>query len=119
MHPEISAFVDSLSQEEEDRVLTGKLAIGKFYEQDGEQCLVGRACGAHAWEGDATRSTPEESDYWKRHGAVAWRFDGECKSRGVVVVAAEIRDRIWANRAARMPAPHPTESPELVHALSH
>lgn len=99
----IGHYLLALTKEQEDRVLTTKLAYApSFIRLDGCRCLVGTVKNAYfddnkhvTWSEDGPRAT-----WFPKH--VGKHFDEVCKRFGEERVNAAIRNRILANRARRL-----------------
>lgn len=115
----IGHYLQTLTQEEEDRVLTQRLAYAPFFvREDGCRCLRGVV-------EDMRRDSRKGS--WQRGFIICWnktyngeflgpggRFDQLCTRFGEDRVNAAIRNRILSNRARRLLA---QPQPELVETL--
>ena len=91
----VNHFLLTLTEEQEDRVLTGRLSPGEWSRQDGSRCLMGAVnpttnhlftCGG--WRGDYQLCIPV-------------RYDNLCRRFGSPRVNNAIRARILANRLRR------------------
>lgn len=111
----VSRYVDALTPEQEDRVLTGRLVPDKLWDRSGAGCLIGlaRDCAA------AVRRRGVEARYWEEPeydaagfdvcGWTGAAFNALCRRFGVERAGAAIRNRILRNRLQRSRvAPSPT-----------
>ena len=93
----IGHYLGTLTQEQEDRVLTSRLAQAPcFVRADGCRCLVGVAEDM-GWQ---ARGFPR-SGIARDIGKVGIRFDCLCERFGEPRINSAIRNRILSNRANR------------------
>lgn len=99
----VGHFVNTLSPEEEDRVLESKLSVGTFkLGADGSRCLI---AAAYPPSGDRIYFSEPRLTSWSAWGNrtlyLEDRFDCLCDRFGIVRIAALVRNRILSNRARR------------------
>lgn len=96
----VRRYLSRLTPEAEDAILTGKLTDVMYADGSGARCLVGCAAGSTFLNIQGTR--PQFFLYpGHEQQPVEFAFDDLCNRFGVEAVAAEIRNRILANRARR------------------
>ena len=105
----IAKYVDSLTPEKEDRLLTTKMVPHTLYDGSAAGCVVGVAEGcveersSHKGVVIFLRSKPPNNLQW---GDIVVNFNTGCVHFGEDRIAAAIRMRILNNRARKqLPAP--------------
>lgn len=91
-------YVDRLTDEQRDRVLTATDFInGAWFDGEGGGCLVGHASGAVEFH-QRTRRTGDALDMTRctDHGCVPTHFDHACEAFGVERTVAAIKAHIAA-----------------------
>lgn len=97
----IGHYLLSLTEEQEDRVLTTRLAYAPMYwRADGCRCLVGTVADVKSPSFIHTNAETMRA-VWE-DGSVGGTFDKLCRRFGEERVNAAIRNRILSNRARRL-----------------
>jgi hypothetical protein len=99
----IGQYLETLTTEQEDRVLTERLAeAGNYIRPDGCRCLIGVTNDAFRLADESwTRFRSPDTDE-DRRAFVGIQFDNLCRRFGEARVNAAIRNRILANQAHRV-----------------
>lgn len=107
----INHYLQTLTPDEEHRVLTGRLSPGMVVRNDGTRCLIGAVEDWGVREGCCQpRVARHGLTMWYHRSAtlvdsVARRFDALCHRFGVERIGRVIRERIVANQIRRTVAP--------------
>jgi hypothetical protein len=111
----IGHYLLTLTEEQEDRVLTTHMSPGHLVRDNGTRCLLGvcedwrividEADGRSDYVGTEQRlrliQWPVYGDVEERWRSVPWRFDLLCRRFSMKRINAAIRNRILSNRARR------------------